>query len=136
MAAHMPTHSLTQERLDCPPADAEPAEGWVFRGSKNNPPIAADLQTADETGRLVDADPCLRKALSVFRSRLEAEHQARLFRRWKRKYIVQAELTSEHGKIKLTPTKDRPSHTSWWPSAQLDSAARAALFRLTCEVAT
>ena len=132
----MPTHSLTQEILDCPPADAEPAKGWVFRGSKNNPPIAADMRTHHETGRLVDADPCRRKALSVFRSRLEAEHQARLFRGWKRKYIVQAELASAHGKTRPTPTRDRPSHTSWWPSASLDAAARVALFSLTCEVAT
>lgn len=121
---------------DCPPAVAVPAGGDVFRASKNNPPTASDMQTHHETGRLTDADPCLRKALSVFRSREEAEHQVRLFRRWKRKYVVWAELTSAHGMTLPTPAHNHPSHTSWWPAVDLDAAARAALFSLACEVAT
>ena len=93
------------------------------------------MQTHHETGRLTDTDPCLRKALSVFRSREEAEHQVRLFRRWKRKYVVWVELTSAHGMTLPTPAWQHPSHTSWWPAVDLDAAARAALFNLTCEVA-
>lgn len=62
----MPIDALTPEIPDCPPADAVPAEGIVFRASKNNPPAVLDMQTHHETGRLTDADPCLRKALSVF----------------------------------------------------------------------
>ncbi len=111
----------------CPPADAVPASGTVYRCCKNRPAHADEMQTHYESGRLPDADPCLRRALSVFRSRRDAEHQVQLFPRWKRKFVLHGELSHEHGLTKLTKGK-QPTHTSWWPTNDLTPALRAALF--------
>lgn len=118
---------------DCPPPDAGPAEGDVFRCCKVNPPAPGDLETHEESGRLPAADPCLRRALSVFRTQQDAEHQLRLFRRWKQRFVAKATLRAEHGRA-LATRGQQPTHTSWWPSAGLDPRARAALFTVTCEV--
>ena len=118
---------------DCPPATATAATGEVFRCAKHFPAQGSDLETHDEQGRLPQADPCLRRALSVFTSRRDAEHQTRLFRRWQRKYVIGARLSASHGKALATPAA-QPSHTSWWPDAALDPTARAQLFSLVCEV--
>lgn len=91
------------------------------------------MQTHEESGRLPDADPCLRRALSVFRSKTDAQHQVRLFRRWRRKFIAKAALNGAHGRS-MSTTGQQPTHTSWWPAESLDPAARAALFTVICEV--
>jgi hypothetical protein len=91
------------------------------------------METAEESGRLPNANACLRRALSVFRSEQDAEHQARLFRRWKRKYVAQATLRSDHGDMMPTDGQ-QPSHTSWWPATNLGPADRAALFHALHEV--
>jgi hypothetical protein len=91
------------------------------------------METHEESGRLPDADPCLRRAMSVFREERDAEHQVRLFRRWKRKFVAKATLGVSHGQV--MPTKGQlPSHTSWWPAEILDSAGRASLFAVVLEV--
>lgn len=122
---------VSVSHAECPPPDSDDANGVVFRCFKNDPPRERDMQTAEEQGRLLGADPCMRRAISTFRSQEDAEHQARLFRRWKRRFIAKAVLSAEHGKIKAT---GEPTHTSWWPSANLTQSDRAALFRVICEV--
>lgn len=128
---------LTMDRetstTDCPPPDAEPANGRVFRCAKSNPPVARDMLTHHETGRVPAADPCLRQALSVFTDLQDAQHQARLFPGWRRRCVLFADLEPAHGKVK--PTKgQQPSHTSWWPAPGLSAEQRAAHFRFSCEV--
>jgi hypothetical protein len=91
------------------------------------------MLTHYEKGRLPDADPCLRRALSVFRSQQDAEHQLRLFARWHKGHILRASLSANLGVVKLTPGK-QPTHTSWWPDKSLDPDARAALFSIVSEV--
>jgi len=127
--------SLLEDDLppNCPPPDAEPANGTVFRCCKNNPPAASDMLTHVEREQALNADPCLRRALSVLRSEEDARHQARLFRGWKTKFVAKAELTRQHGWCLATPAR-LPSHTSWWPAKSLNPQARASLFTVTCEV--
>ena len=91
------------------------------------------MQTHEESGRLPDADPCLRRALSVFRSKADAQHQVRPFRRWRKKFIARASLEGSRGRAMLSPGQ-QPTHTSWWPAESLNAAARAALFAKVCEV--
>jgi len=62
----------------CPPLDAEDADGNVFRLVKNQPPIAKDLESHFESGKLPKAPPCLRCGLSVFRELKDAVHQREL----------------------------------------------------------
>lgn len=88
------------------------------------------METHEESGRLPDADPCLRRALSVLRSQSDAEHQLRLFRRWKQKFVARTTLQPVHGHTMLTQGQ-QPTHTSWWPAPGCDVQQRAALFFVT-----
>lgn len=105
----------------CPPADAEPAAGPVYRLVKNIPPLAEDFKTHHEIGKMPKAPACLRAGLSVFRTRDDAIHQSKLHPFLGNK-IASAELCPEHGKVKLT-RGTMPSHTTWWPYLGVERAA-------------
>ena len=112
---------------NCPPMLAESAAGEVYRCAKACPPAPQDMETAEEQDRLHHAEPCLRRALSVFRSYEDAQHQVLLFRGWQRRYVVHATLMAQHGRT-LTTRGSQPTHTSWWPSERLTLADRCSLF--------
>ncbi len=97
----------------CPPDDAEPADGVVYRLVKNKPPTESDFLSHHETGRLPNAPACLRCGLSVFRDLADAVHQRRLLPRLGR-YVARGELEDTHGKTRLT-SGQQPTHTTWWP---------------------
>jgi hypothetical protein len=101
---------------DCPPADAEPANGVVFRLVRNNPPAASDFLSYAEEGKCPRRDPCLRCGLSVYRTLEDtvAKH-AELRERFPDidfgQHVASATLSPEHGKTKQTFA---PTHTTWW----------------------
>ena len=98
---------------DCPPIEAEDAEGVVYRICKKDPPAESDFLSHFETGRMKHAPPCLRAGLSVLRTIGDARHLARLFPSLGA-FIAQGRLRPEHGKT--APTKGKvPSHSTWWP---------------------
>jgi hypothetical protein len=113
---------------DCPPADAVEADGVVFRIVKNAPPMASDVATHRETGRLRAAPECLRCGLSVFRDLRDAVHQ-RLLMPKLGQWIAKATLIADYGKTKLT-TGQQPTHTTFWTFEGVD---RAALFAIVVE---
>lgn len=112
----------------CPPGDALDANGVVFRVVKGESPIAADFASHFESGRMPDAPKCLRCGLSVFQALGDAIHQRQLLPKLGR-FIAQGTLDVEHGKIKLTPTR-QPTHATWWPYRDVD---RASLFLIVRE---
>ena len=105
----------------CPPADAEPAHGVVLRLVTAQPPTDADLKTHHELGKGLKGDPCLRRGLSVLRSRLDAEHQHRLMPKLG-SFVASGTLDEQHGKTKATPAA-MPSHTTWWICENVDRAS-------------
>lgn len=113
----------------CPPSDAEDASGMVYRVCKETPPSQRDFQSHQELGKRSSGDPCMRYGLSVFRDLAEARHLTVLFPQLG-SMVFRGELTPEQGKIKHTPAKQRPSHTTWWPYEGVD---RAASFKLIDE---
>lgn len=106
---------------DCPPADAEAANGNYFRVGKNNPPVADDFKSHAERGIAPSANPCMRAGLSLLRSTDDATHQTNLFPKLG-KLIFCGSLSAEHGKTKLTGGK-LPTHTTWWPYEGIDRVA-------------
>lgn len=113
---------------DCPPQDAVDANGVVFRIVNNDPPIADDLASHFETGKLPNAPPCLRCGLSVFREVRDAVHQKQLLPKLGR-WIAKGTLKSDHGKTKLTTGK-QPTHTTWWA---YEGISRETLFAVVGE---
>lgn len=125
--------TVVEVEKPCPPKEARAAEGEYWRCCKHDPVHASDMETHAEQDRLPDADPCKRRALSVFQDQEDAEHQVRLFRRWKKKRVAKATLSAAHGLV-LRTHGQQPTHTSWWPAENLTPAGRAALFSLVYEV--
>jgi len=111
----------------CPPPDAEDATGDVFRVVKHNPPEPADLLSYIEMGRRVDARPCLRRGVSVFREFEGAAHLRKTFPQMGR-FIPKGALQPEHGKTKSTGKQ--PLHTTWW---SYEGVNRASLFSVISE---
>ncbi len=106
---------------DCPPDSAEDAAGKVFRIVKNDPPNAKDFETHHEAGKLLNAPPCLRCGVSVFREVDDAVHQRALFPKLGNR-IAAGTLQTTHGKAMLTEGK-MPTHTTWWPAVEVDRCA-------------
>lgn len=115
----------------CPPADAQPASGVVFRLIRGATPSPGDFlpkclenPAGDFTGR-----ECLAAGLSVYRKRRDLDRLLTYptFRKdnWR---IARGDLHPQVGRLKATPPqKIRNSHhTWWWPSGVEPST----LFRL------
>ena len=98
----------------CPPADAAPAGGMVFRIASNDPPLEDDFLSAAELGRqppakLTRSQTCRRHALSVYRSIDDARHHVKVFPGTGR-FIAAGTLAPEYGVTKDTPNPTHPSH--------------------------
>ena len=106
----------------CPPSEAEGANGVYFRVGRYNPPAAEDFQSQAELGLAVGGDECLRVGLSMLRTLADAKHLTRLNGRLG-KVIYQGNLDASHGQSKLTSSQRSPSHTTWWPFADMDRTA-------------
>ena len=104
----------------CPPADAEPAAGTLYRILAHQPPSEDDFRSHRELGKLPHAEPCQRCGMSVFRERTHAIHQQRLFPRLGR-FLARGSLSGHHGCTKLTPGK--------FPSPRPGGLAKASLVR-------
>jgi hypothetical protein len=102
---------------NCPDADASPFDGPIFYFVCGEPEI--DYKTMWERGRAKNAKCCERVALSCY-IRLEDIVQTRdiMQARWGNYKIARADLSSEHGKIKHTPSKNHSRHHSAWLRAQ------------------
>ena len=108
---------------DCPPNDAIDATGDVFRIVKNKPPNNDDMASHHESGKLPNANPCLRCGLSVLQELGDAIHQRKLLPKLG-KLIAKCTLEAVNGKVKPT-SGAQPTHMTWWP---YEGVARAQLF--------
>lgn len=96
----------------CPPTDAEPAAGIVYRIVRSDPPGPDDFLSHHEAGLLPKADACLRCGLSVFRVRTDGVHQRNLYPRLG-EFLAEGSLTPADGQTRLTAGR-MPTHTTWW----------------------
>ena len=115
---------------DCPSFDAEKANGTVYRVCKESPPLPEDFQSHAELGKHSQGSECMRRGLSVFKDRKEADHLTRLFPKLG-KLVLRGTLEPGHARIKATPSKKHPSHTTWWHFCGIE---RARPFLLDSEV--
>lgn len=99
----------------CPPDDALPARGKVYRL------VCAEGPQADDFVPLWQCRPnhkypdmCKACGLSVHRSREDAERLRSVYPTMRDKTIACGTLTPEMGVTKHTPSRISDSHTSWW----------------------
>lgn len=98
----------------CPPDDAEPASGQVFRLVEGSTPTFADfqpyfLQQLDKyKGTKCECDAA---GISLRKTIEDIMCLKRRVSRFKRHHIAQASLEATHGKIK---SSFGSSHITWW----------------------
>lgn len=110
---------------ECPPADAKVPDGIFYRLVHRSPPASDDFVSYAEAGKQVPQDlACEARGLSLFTELADARHYLRKFPSLGRG-IAFATLTDQHGKVKATPRKPAPSHSTWWP---FTSTPRHSLF--------
>lgn len=107
----------------CPPPQAAPAAGAVFRAANHDPPEAVDfLSLYEEERPLRNPTPvleCQHRGLSVFRALADVRHLLGLFPdRWQ--LVAAGVLTADSGVTLHTPSNRFPSHTTWWCYAGIE----------------
>jgi hypothetical protein len=107
----------------CPPGEAEPVSGEIFRGIRETPISETDFLSHRETGSHCDAPECECWGLSVWASMEAVEHARKAIppirRFW---YIASGDLGEADGVIKHTPNRRQPQHHTFWRDAERDFA--------------
>jgi hypothetical protein len=110
---------------DCPPVDAVPCSGVVFRLVAGEPPGPGDfLSWRDEgKGEGLEGDQlCRTCGLSVNRELADAKKLLARMRKkvpgYRNNFVASGELVPRAGKIKPTPSRlAGRSHCTWWVPA-------------------
>lgn len=99
----------------CPPTDAVPASGVVYRALLTNPPTEADYRSQAELRPHRYSGDCQATGLSVFRSLKELKRimgMPNMKRRFK--YIGEINLQPQMGKIRNTSSNNSSDHCTLW----------------------
>ena len=114
---------------DCPPSSAGDAHGVVFRFVANDPVNPGDFLSHYELGLALQANPCRRCSLSVYKSQEIARTKLRGLRmrnpKRAEKHIARGELTPAVGKP--GQAGQDPDHYEWWA---FDGVERHQSFRV------
>ena len=105
---------------DCPPEEAQPADGVYYYIVKNDPPEPSDFVSLYHRNRELAlrrvrngiVTECQTMGLSIFTEQSDAVARARQYTRIGDK-IAQLTLGPDAGKILPTP-RDGDSHHTWW----------------------
>jgi|SRR5580704_13894982 hypothetical protein len=111
---------------DCPPMNAQLANGVVFRGIKKTPISEKDFFSWVEK-KIPQGDPtkCDHWGLSIWMSEADAFHAQNLFPSLFGKWHVAAgNVTGQDGKVALTPHNNYPQHHTFWKAKDVALAAR------------
>lgn len=100
----------------CPPADAPAASGVVYRFVRQDPPRTEDFVSRQENQpqHHFGTKSCQASGLSVFRHPSDLDRLRRRVRAYETSLVATAELTSSHGVVLPTPTRNGTSHHTWW----------------------
>ena len=107
---------------DCPPAEAEPASGTVYRLVKHDPARAEDFKSAFEGNPrgAIKKETVNIYGLSVHRDISDSERLERherlknRARKYKNRQIAEGNLNPALGMIQHTPSNKYKSHHTWW----------------------
>jgi hypothetical protein len=104
----------------CPPDDAVQGPKAFYRLVMQDPPQESDFLSAYEAGKHIDADPCLRCAVSVFENKHGAEALKKKVSFFKNHMFSWGTIPASAGRIKKTSSgRFADSHWSWWPVKNL-----------------
>jgi len=104
----------------CPPADAFDGPIQLYRLSADKKPAATDCLTPYERGAYPTSDPCLRRSLSSYKDRVDAERVRARVSHFKDHHICEGIVPAGEGVHLATPSTNEKSHHSWWPRKGAD----------------
>ena len=118
---------------DCPPEEAQTANGVYYYIVKSDPPELADFASLYHRNRKLAlrrvrngiVTECQTMGLSIFIERSDAVARARQYTGIGDK-IAQLTLGADAGEILSTP-RDGDSHHTWWKAKDYDPVAAAAV---------
>lgn len=106
---------------NCPPTEAEPASGTVYRLVQHDPPSAEDFKSVfeeDPIRRFKNKPTIENCGLSVHTDSQDSERLRERLKKRARKFknsqIAEGSLNPTLGVIQHTPSKKYKSHHTWW----------------------
>ncbi|RKU24562.1 hypothetical protein C6497_17215 [Candidatus Poribacteria bacterium] len=104
---------------NCPPEEAEPASGTVYRLVRHDPPQAEDFRTFfQENPNFFEGKPtdliCKGHGVSVYTDPEDIKQLKERSKKFKNRHIAKGELNSTLGVIQNTPSRQLKSHHTWW----------------------
>ena len=104
---------------NCPPAEAKPTSGTVYRLVVHDPAQEEDFKTSfEENPRRFNNKPDIKNCgLSVQTDIQDSEQLKKAMKmvpRFKNSQIAEGELNPTLGLIQHTPSSEYKSHHSWW----------------------
>ena len=105
--------------VNCPPTEAEPASGKVYRLVRTDPPQAEGFKSLfEENPRRFRNEPnitiCIACGLSVHTDPQDSERLKNRVRKFKNRQVAEGELNPTFGMIQHTPSSRFKSHHTWW----------------------
>jgi hypothetical protein len=104
----------------CPPADAFDGPIQLYRLSADKKPAASDCLTPHDRGAYLTSDPCLRRSLSSYKDRVDAERVRARVTHFKDHHVCKGVVPAGEGVHLATPSTSEKSHHSWWPRKGAD----------------
>lgn len=103
----------------CPPNEAEPTSGQIYRFTYKSTPMAKDFKA------FYDGDPskdwgdlaCQARGLSVYPTLEACREAAGKVPSLAKKKLASGAMQVSYGKIAETPSKNTSSHMTWWVGA-------------------
>ena len=100
---------------NCPPAEATPASGTIYRLVQHNPAQAEDFKTPWEEYRSKFEPPTIDNCgVSVHTDLQDSEKLRNRIRKFRRRQIAEGEISPTLGMIRHTPSLEEKSHHAWW----------------------
>lgn len=101
---------------NCPPKEAKPASGKVYRLVKHNPPQAEDfLSTWEEFPGRFPIPTVKNSGVSVYTDPQDIERLKKRIRQLRNRKTAEGKLNPMLGMIQRTEGKERSHHTWWVP---------------------
>lgn len=105
----------TGRPASCPPDEAKPFSGKIFRGIKAPPISPRDFLSAVEAGsRHCVAEDCQWWGLSVWLTLDAALHARGVLKHMKKWHIAEGTIDASDGVILATPSNAQPQHHTFW----------------------
>jgi hypothetical protein len=115
---------------NCPPSDASPGSGLIYRMVKSFPPASDDFDSdVERKTKNCDQTNCDCWGCSVWADSDGVETAMNLFKYWRKRYIVSVSLKSSDGLTKNSPSNGQPGHYTFWKAVGVDLSNKCTIFR-------